>query len=413
MQPSKPLRLTNTRETYGLVHQVLHWTTALLILSMLPLGIYMHELPVGTAAEVEHKVWLYSLHKTIGIAALVVAIARIGWALVQPHPNLIHGGWEAFAAKTVHWLLYGAIVAMPIFGWLHHAALDGYAPIWFWPIGDSLPFVPKSEPVAAFFGIAHKVTGIAIILALVLHIGGALKHAIVDRDRTLARMVPGAYDASGYPPPPKGHATSSFVAALLVTVLGAGVITGAYAFTRPAEKAETALDGTASAGAWVIDREASRLEIEITQMGSPVKGTFANWTADVVFDPDALDASTIRAEVDTASLALSDVSERAMSDEFLGAEANPKATFVSDEVVATETGYEARGTLSLAGLEKPFAIPFTFAETDGRATVEGEGVIQRLDFGVGTGFPDGDTVGEAVRLMLLIEATRDGAAPAS
>ena len=53
------MRLTNTRETYGLVHQLLHWTTAALILSMIPLGIYMHELPVGTTAQIDEKVWLY------------------------------------------------------------------------------------------------------------------------------------------------------------------------------------------------------------------------------------------------------------------------------------------------------------------------------------------------------------------
>ena len=148
------MRMTNSRETYGLVHQLLHWTTAALILFMLPLGVYMHDLPVGTAQEVADKVWLFSLHKTVGVVVLVVALARIAWAIVQPHPNLLHGGREAFAAKTVHWLLYGSIVAMPIFGWLHHAALDGYAPIWWENVfpgdWDVLPFVPKSEAVASF-----------------------------------------------------------------------------------------------------------------------------------------------------------------------------------------------------------------------------------------------------------------------
>ena len=403
------MRLTNTQETYGLVHQILHWTTAALILFLVPLGVYMHELPTDTPEQVADAVWLYSLHKTVGIGALLVAILRVGWAVAQPHPNLIHGGWEAFAAKTVHWLLYAAIIAMPVFGWLHHAALDGYAPIWLWPIGDTLPFVPKSDAVASFFGIAHKVTGIALILALILHIGGAVKHAVVDKDRTLARMVPGSYHVTGTAPSPKGYDGASIAAAALVLVLGAGVITGAWAFTRGGEKT-VAVTETApvSSGAWVIDREASALAIEVVQVGSPVRGTFADWTADVAFDPERPEAATIRATVTVPTLTLGSVSERAISDEFLRSEANPTATFASDDVVATPDGFEARGTLTLAGVEKPLTLPFTFREEGGRAFVTAEATVQRLDFDVGTGFPDDSSVGRAVKVMVTIEAVRPG-----
>ena len=403
-------RLANTRETYGLVHQLLHWTTAGLILFLIPLGVYMHELPDGTAAEVAGKAWLYSLHKTVGIAALLVALARVAWAVAQPHPNLIHGGWEAFAAKTVHWLLYAAIIAMPVFGWLHHAALDGYAPIWFWPVGDTLPLVPKSQAVAQFFGIAHKVTGIALIGALVLHVGGALKHAVVDKDRTLARMVPGAYHETGVAPSPKGHVASSLAAAALVMALGVGVISGAYAYVRSSGADTVALGVAPSAGAWTIDGAASRLEIEVTQLGSPVRGAFGDWAADVTFDPDRPEDATITAEVAVPTLALSDVSERAVSDEFLDAAANPTARFTSTDVVRMQGGYEARGTLTLAGVERPFTLPFTYRERDGRAFVTAEATVQRLDFGVGTGFADDSSVGREVKVLVTIEATREASA---
>ncbi len=333
---------------------------------------------------------------------------------MQPHPNLIHGGWEAFAAKTIHWLLYGSIVAMPVFGWLHHAALDGYAPIWWENVfpgdWDVLPFVPKSEPVASFFGMAHKITGIALIGALALHIGGALKHAVIDKDRTLARMVPGAYGEIGLAPTPKGYVASSLAAAILVAVLGIGVITAAWSYTRPtvAEVSDKASDDVVSqeADAWIIDTSASTLTVEIRQLGSPVTGSFVNWSADVVFDPDALDSARISAEVDTGSLTLSDVSDRATSDEFLNAEAFPEATFVSENVVATSDGYEAIGTLTLAGVSRPFTLPFTFVEQDGKATVAAQVSIPRLDYDVGTGFPDDSSVGRAVRLDISISASR-------
>lgn len=44
--------LRNTSESYGLIAQALHWATAALILVLLPLGLYMHELPESSAADV-------------------------------------------------------------------------------------------------------------------------------------------------------------------------------------------------------------------------------------------------------------------------------------------------------------------------------------------------------------------------
>ena len=94
------MKLTNTAESYGLIHQSLHWATAILILILLPMGVYMHDLPIDNSEQIADKVWLYSLHKSIGMAALFVAIARIAWAVYQPHPRPLHGGMEGFAAKT-------------------------------------------------------------------------------------------------------------------------------------------------------------------------------------------------------------------------------------------------------------------------------------------------------------------------
>ena len=108
--------LKNTDETYGLMAQLLHWTVALLILLMFPLGLYMHELPAGSEQEVAEKIWLYSLHKTIGVTALALALMRICWAISQPHPRLLNeeNRLESLAALT------GALAAL----WLHycHAA---------------------------------------------------------------------------------------------------------------------------------------------------------------------------------------------------------------------------------------------------------------------------------------------------
>jgi cytochrome b561 len=42
---------------------------------------------------------------------------------------------------------------------------------------------------ALFFGV-HKVTGYVLIGLIALHVAGALKHQLIDRDNLLARMLP-------------------------------------------------------------------------------------------------------------------------------------------------------------------------------------------------------------------------------
>lgn len=405
------LRLTNSRETYGVVHQTLHWLTAVLIICMFALGMFMRGLPVSDPAEIARAVWWFSLHKTVGMATLTVVLLRIFWAVVQPHPVALKGGLEGFAAKTVHWLLYGSMILMPVTGWLHHAAAEGFAPIW-WPLSQDLPFVPKDPDVSRFFGISHWVLAVTMAGALLLHVAGALKHAIIDRDQVLARMLPGAYRESGSVPEDSGGQTPAILVASAALAVACMSVVGLYAWQSEGGSDSTVVvertfEGDArAAGTWAIDHAASELAFEILQMNAAVKGVFTDWRADVVFDPDQLASASIEARVNIGSLSLPEVATQALSADFLNAEAHPTATFSASQVVATESGFEARGTLTIAGTEKPFVLPFTFREDSGRALVAAEAMIERLSFGIGKTHTDDSTVGRQVKLSIAIEATR-------
>lgn len=417
------MQLTNTAESYGLVHQSLHWATAILILVLLPMGVYMHDLPIDNSAQIADKVWFYSLHKSIGMAALFVAITRVFWAIYQPHPRPLHGGMEGFAAKTVHHLLYGTIIAMPILGWLYHAATEGFAPIW-WPFSQDLPFVPKDVMLSNFFKTAHFVCGILLVLSLGLHIAGAIKHAVIDKDKTLDRMLPGRYQMTGNLPAEQKQSPFSLVVALTAAAIAIGSTFIVYNFEYGAptiaanqqasenQVIETQVSEVASStddnvpNSWNIDYANSPLQIDVAQLGTPVTGTFATWKADVIFDPSDLENAKIAAEVNVTSLTLGDVSDRAKSSEFLNAEANPTARFTSNSVEKTDTGFAAIGKLELAGITKDFTINFTFEENNDKAIVRGEATIQRLDFNVGTTFVDDSSVGREIKLKISISATR-------
>ncbi len=256
--------LANTNQTYGLVAQVLHWVTAVLILLLLVLGIYMHELPADTAQQVESKIWLYFLHKTLGILTFIVAIVRVVWAMVQEYPYPFNGDKkiEIFLASVVHWLLYGCIILMPITGWLHHAAVEGFAPIW-WPLSQDILFVPKDPQLAKLFGNAHFLTAVLLMGSIFLHIAGAFKHVIFDRDQTLARMIPGKVVSFVSPLSAPGK---SKIYLALVGVVFAGLFVAIFNSQSPLIQDENSVaeKSIPSTGNWIVDHSNSKLEIQIT-----------------------------------------------------------------------------------------------------------------------------------------------------
>lgn len=392
----------NTRTTYGSVAQALHWATALLILTLLALGLYMEGLPESTTAEVEAKFDLYSLHKTIGIATLAMAIARVLWALSQPHPVPLNSDRkiETLAAQTVHWMLYGAIIAMPVTGWMHHAATEGFAPI-LWPLSQDLPFIPKDHELAKLFERAHYGTAILLGIALALHIAGALKHAVIDRDGTLRRMIPGLSSAisADLPNPyfkrlPAVLAIAAFVILSgLVLGLGEGAMQGAVLPNSGAAQASSS---------WEIDIEQSQLGIEVVVQDKPFSGHFQNWSAAIDFDPGNPGDAKAEVQIDIASLVLEGLTEQAIGSGFLDAAAHPVSTFVSDSFEQTGPDmFQINGRLMLAGQEQALTLPFKFERSEDHATAAGQVTINRLDFGIG---PEQNMVAFEVNIIVSVFA---------
>lgn len=396
--------LSNTDARYGQVTKTFHWLTALLILSLIPLGIVANGLPYETNEELARKAWLFSLHKTLGVTMFFVALARIGWAVSQPKPAPLHPDRraETFLAELVHWLLYGSLVLVPLAGWIHHAATTGFAPIW-WPFGQSLPFVPKDDAVAHTFASLHIIFERVLVLSILLHVLGALKHHLVDRDATLRRMWfgPTAHPA---PAPRRTHGAAPLGTALGIyagaLAIGAGL--GLFdAETRAAQGpalAEVASD-------WRVDE--GTLGLSITQFGNTVTGSFAEWTAAIAFDETATGSlGEVEATVAIASLTLGSVTSQALGADFLDAPTHPKAVFKAGIERRGEDGYAAVGTLSLRGREVPVTLPFTLSLQGDTARMEGAVTLDRRDFGIGASMADETNLAFAVQLAIALTATR-------
>ena len=80
-----------------------------------------------------------------------------------------------------------ATLAMPLAGYLG-SVFSGYPIRYF---GATLPgWGWKDEALKEFFSTVHLVTAVSFISLIALHVLAALKHAFVDRDGVLQRMLP-------------------------------------------------------------------------------------------------------------------------------------------------------------------------------------------------------------------------------
>lgn len=402
---------TNTAETYGSVTKTFHWLTAFLILSAIPLGLIAtdlaHRIAAGETALIAQTTLLFSLHKTIGIAAFLTALGRIIWALMQPRPGLLNGARKAEAtlAGIVHWLLYGAMLITPLSGWVHHAATTGFAPIW-WPLGQTLPFVPQSTLVADAADAIHFLSSRVLIVAILLHVAGALKHHLVDRDDTLRRMLPRAIVRQSPSTTQPGHALPLLAASLIwVGIISAGAAPALMSVTAPASPALVA----AAPGDWQVRQ--GTLALTIRQMGSPVQGEFTDWTAQISFtdDPSQQVNGRVRVEVTIASLSLGSVTGQAMGGDFFDEATHPRAVFEGD-ILRRDAGFVADGTLTIKGNAVPVALPFDLVLSDDQAQMTGTLTLDRRDFGIGGSVTEEGTLAYGVDIAVNLTAQRAGPA---
>jgi cytochrome b561 len=161
-----------------------HWIVALLILAAWPLGVYMHELPLSPT-----KLKLYSYHKWIGITVLLLFVPRILWRIThRPPAPLPMPAWQHRIAEGTHHLLYLLMFLVPLSGWLMSSA-KGFQVVYFGvlPLPD---LVGKSEGLGDLLKEVHEALNFGLLVLVGLHVAGALKHVIIDKDGTLRRMLP-------------------------------------------------------------------------------------------------------------------------------------------------------------------------------------------------------------------------------
>jgi cytochrome b561 len=180
---------------WGPVSQAFHWASALLLVAIGGIGLYMEGLP-----NAPDKIRIYALHKSLGLTLLAIVLLRLAWRWTRPGPAPVPGlpGWTRRAASGVHWGLYTLMLAVPVAGWAMNSAA-GYPLQWFGLL--NLPAIaPRDEALAGLAGNAHELGFWVLVLLVVGHVFAALYHHLFLHDGTLSRMLPGPRRRPSEPP---------------------------------------------------------------------------------------------------------------------------------------------------------------------------------------------------------------------
>ncbi|MBU3644214.1 MAG: cytochrome b [Candidatus Methylopumilus sp.] len=183
---------------------ILHWLIGALIVFMFLLGWYMTELPKdadkvmsfdlfdlgiaqwNVAQEMSPRTFYFNLHKSLGVTILALVLFRIYWRLSHRPPALLSSlkAWERKLAAGGHHSLYLLMVLIPVAG-IIMSLYSKYGLQWF---GIKLLEGLDNKDLRETFAEVHELLGTAMLVVLAVHVLGALKHRLIDKDDTMKRM---------------------------------------------------------------------------------------------------------------------------------------------------------------------------------------------------------------------------------
>jgi cytochrome b561 len=171
---------------YTVTARVLHWVTALVIALMIPLGVI-----IGNDWGGRLQNSLYGLHESLGALLIPIVLARLGHRLKNsplPLPQDIPA-LQRFAAQVTHVGLYALLVAQPLVGWIALSASG--APVSVLGLFALPPIAPENRAFSEQLFVLHGLIGFSIAGLIAAHVGAALYHHVVRKDRVLMRMITG------------------------------------------------------------------------------------------------------------------------------------------------------------------------------------------------------------------------------
>lgn len=162
---------------------ILHWVLALVVFALV-------FVVIATLLAPSPRPILRGWHHGLGLAAWPVTAILLSWRLylgsrLAPEPTLF--AWQRMILRMLRGLIYGLLLILPPLGYLAASGQSAWVRVF---SGSFLPGVVQSASAAAFVLGLHRTLAWTFLAALALHVGIALYHHTVLRDRLLRRILP-------------------------------------------------------------------------------------------------------------------------------------------------------------------------------------------------------------------------------
>jgi cytochrome b561 len=182
MAPTSTLQPTTRPWQYSFVAKALHWGIGTILAVMVGLGWYMTEIESDPGAP-----WFFGLHQSIGLILAGAIVLRIIWRLTHKPQRLPEhiAGWQARLAQITQLAMYALIVLIPATGII--GSLLSEDGITF--LGSELArLIPANHDLAEQVFSVHGALIWVLIGLVTVHVAGALKHLLIDKDGVFQRM---------------------------------------------------------------------------------------------------------------------------------------------------------------------------------------------------------------------------------
>lgn len=143
----------------------------------------------------------------------------------------------------------------------------------------------------------------------------------------------------------------------------------------------------AAASSWQVGDDAT-LSFRGSYMGEAFDGRFERFTAQIRFDPDALDGASFDVEIDVTSArtGIDEYDSGMQEPEFFHGSRFPSARFAAGSFRSSGEGsYQADAELTIRDQTRALPFPFRFEIDGDSARLTATVALQRLDFDVGSG----------------------------